>query len=32
MGKKYLPVVIRGTEHKLNLEDLKKIYKKISKV
>lgn len=32
MGKKYLPVIIQGKEHKIHLEDLKKIYKKLSKV
>ena len=32
MGKKFLPVIIRGSQFKLHLEDLTKIYRKIEKI
>ena len=32
MGKKFLPVTLRGNHYKVHLEDLTKIYRKIEKV
>ena len=32
MGKKFLPITMRGNEYKVYLEDLTKVHKKIEKI